>query len=594
MSTPSLPMQIGVPLDQLSLLFFGSLAVAIWLVYLSCRQRFAERSVTGSSDYIYQLLPRQLATREEYSKGFLAYFGTMVATVVLLSLLGPKNLGSLGINLPDGVGYVMVPFAVALVLIGAMPTVPGLMAIEKFLREYAHKRAYIPDAARATAERLAAADFDFASYQGEVLHSPEMRGVDPADFTRSRRSLEHDWARLCCLVFVQKSCRMEDLTNALDASLLRDYERDLDLIESQKKTMESEVAAYRTARASDPYYTNDALRRAIRDNLCKLYVLLGCAVRLKMQPHDDIDLALAQFGFRLDHARHGRDDTGDLKLVGLATVAASITAIGLAAMGLGQLHLWAVSEVFPQTMFQPFIDAVSALIPHATAIMVADIIRRRAVDSGSWFGSSGGRRRANAANYIRVAMICGIAGYVALVLWGLTQQAPTVDGFKIEVPNALLAMATGGFYVYHLDNAEIGRRPSRLWELGAQTAVTGLCGLVAACATWEFIFGSASAALDRIVLTAVVNAAVGLVLAWYIPQAAAATRYDPLADARDERARALDTAARTRMGDAAAETWLDMPHPALGNKPPRAVAAANVDGFERAIALLQGPRALAA
>jgi hypothetical protein len=586
-------MQIGVPLDQMSLLFFGSLGVAIWLVYLSCRQRFAERSVTGSKDYIYQLLPRQLATHEEYAKGFLAYFGTMVATVVLLSLLGPKNLGTLGITLPDGISYVVVPFAIAFVLIGALPTVPGLMAIEKFLREYAHQRAYIPDAARATAERLAAADFDFSSYQGDVLHSPEMRGVDPADFTRPRRSLAHDWARLCCLVYVQRSCRMDDLTDSLDASLLRDYERDLDLIESQKKAMESEVAAARIAKANDPYYTNDALRQTIRDNLYKLYILLGCAVRLKAHPHDDIDLALAQFGFRLNHATRGPDN-GDIKLVGLAAVAAIIATLGLAATGLGHVGLWAVSPVFPQTVFQPFIDAAATLVPHATAIMVADIMRRHAVDKGSWFSSSGRQRRGNSANYIRVALVCGVAGYIALILWGLTQQAPTAEGFKLEVPNALLAMATGGFYAYHLDNAEIGRRPSRAWELGAQTVVTGLCGLVAACATWEIVFGSASAATDRIVLTALVNAVVGFALAWYIPQAAAASRPNPLADASEERVRALATAARRRLGDDAAEAWLDTPHPALGNKAPRVAAAADVNGYERAIGLLQGPRAVAA
>src|SRR5882672_11299060 len=410
MPTPSLPMQIGVPLDQdlshlppmqfgvsldeMSPLFFGSLAVAIWFVYQSCQARFAERSVTSSNDYIYQLLPRQLATHEEYSKGFLAYFGTMVATVVLLSLLGPKNLGTLGITLPDGISYVVVPFAIAFVLIGALPTVPGLMAIEKFLREYAHQRAYIPDAARATAQRLAAADFDFSSYQGDVLHSPEMRGVDPADFTRPRRSLAHDWARLCCLVYVQKSCRMDDLTSSLDASLLRDYAKDLDLIESQRKAMESQVAAARIAKAADPYYTNDALRQDIRDNLYKLYILLGCAVRLKAQPHEDIDLALAQFGFRLNHATRGPDN-GDIKLVGLAAVAAIIVILGLAATGLGQLGLWAVSPVFPQTVFQPFIDAAATLVPHATAIMVADIMRRHAVDKGSWFSSSGRQRRAN-------------------------------------------------------------------------------------------------------------------------------------------------------------------------------------------------------
>ena len=73
MSPPSLDMQFGVPLSQLSFLFFGCLGVAIWLVYAFCQKRFAERSVTESSDWIYQLLPRQLATREEYSKGFLIW-----------------------------------------------------------------------------------------------------------------------------------------------------------------------------------------------------------------------------------------------------------------------------------------------------------------------------------------------------------------------------------------------------------------------------------------------------------------------------------------------------------------------------------------
>src|SRR5713101_2183225 len=107
MPTPSLPMEIGVPLDQLSLLFFCSLGAAVWFVYLFCQKKFAERSVTESSDWIYQLLPRQLATREEYFKGFMIYFGTMAVTMLLLSLLGPKNLAQLGIKLPDGVGYVI-------------------------------------------------------------------------------------------------------------------------------------------------------------------------------------------------------------------------------------------------------------------------------------------------------------------------------------------------------------------------------------------------------------------------------------------------------------------------------------------------------
>jgi hypothetical protein len=604
MSTPSLPWEIGVPLDKLSLVFFSSLAMAIWFVYVSCQKRFAERSVTESSDYIYQLLPRQLATHEEYFRGLMIYFGSMAATVVLLSLLGPKNLGTFAIKLPDGVNpdavsYATVPIIIAFVLMGALPNVPGLTQIDKYLREYAHKRAYIPDSARATADRLAAAPFDFTSYQGEAMQSPEMRGVEAADFTRSRGNLRHSWARLCCLIYLQKSCRMESLTDALDASLLRDYEKDLELIESQKKSMEAEVAAYRKAKAKDPCYANDDLRRVIHDNLYKLYILLGCAVRLRQQPYGDIDLALEQFGFKLNHATRARK-TGDMMLVGLTAVAVSSILLGLAAFGLGQAFalgqrgLWTMSPVFPQDVIQPFVDAVSTLVPHATAIMIADVMRRRLIKKGSWFSSSGPRRRANSANYIRVAIVCGVAGYVGLILWGLAQQAPTSEGFKIDIPNALLAMVTGGFYVYHLDNAEIGCRPSRWWELGWQTVLTGVCGLVAACATWEIIFGAASAAIDNIVLTTVVNATVGFAFAWYIPLAAAAARHDPLSDASEERVGALATAARERLADADAAIWLDTPHPALGNKPPRAAAAADISGFEQAIGLMRGPRVLVA
>ena len=76
---PELPMKLGVPLDEMSLLFFAAVGTAIWLVYVFCQRKFAERSFTRSGDFIYQLLPQQLATREEYSKGFLIYFGEMAA-----------------------------------------------------------------------------------------------------------------------------------------------------------------------------------------------------------------------------------------------------------------------------------------------------------------------------------------------------------------------------------------------------------------------------------------------------------------------------------------------------------------------------------
>jgi hypothetical protein len=60
------------------------------------------------------------------------------------------------------------------------------------------------------------------------------------------------------------------------------------------------------------------------------------------------------------------------------------------------------------------------------------------------------------------------------------------------------------------------------------------------------------------------------------------------------RRRALETAAKARLGEDGGAVWLDRTHPALGNRSPRVAAVVSVEGFENAIELLQGPRELAA
>lgn len=586
----TLPMQFGVPLDRSSLLFFGCLIAAIGLVYLSCRQKFNDR-ITGNGDYVYQLLPRQLATGEEYTKGFMIYFGTMALSVILMSLIGPKNLSALGIPLPAEVGYVVVPLAIAFLWVGILPTVPGLQAVEKYLRQYAHEQAYIPASAQATADRLAASDFDFSAYEGEALQSPEMRGVEQTDFTRSRRSLEHDWARLCCLVYEQKSRRMAGLLRELDADLLRDYAQDLEAIETQKKAMEAEVAAYRVEKAKNAGYINEMLWSSIRNNLRKLYILLGCGVRLKLQPYQDANIPLRQFGFKLNP--NPQPHTDDLKLVGIAVIAISVLAVDFAAVVLGQFGLWTLSPPFPKTYYQPFVDTAAILIPFGTAIIAADLMRKRAIKKGWWGAVPRSARTAINGNYLRVAFVCGVVGYAGMLLWGLTLAPLTLAGLQIDAPNTLLAMLTGAFYVFHLDNVETNSRPVRFWEVAGQAILTGIIGLIASAASLDVIFG-ARAVVDKILLTGAICTMIGFSLGWYIPQVAAAAGVDPRVEAKRERLQSLETAAMERFGDSdATKDWLDTPHPALGNTSPRD-AVETVEGYEHAFSLLHGPHGLAA
>jgi hypothetical protein len=583
-------MQFGVPLDRSSLVFFACLIAGIALLYLHCRQKFNER-MSGDGDYVYQLLPRQMATPDEYARGFMIYFGTMAMTLILLSLVGPKDLRAFGISLPDEVSYVVVPLAIAFFWVGVLPTVPGLQTIERTLRQYAQEQAYIPQAAQDTAGRLAAADFDFAGYQGDALQSPELRGVEPADFTAPRRSIEHDWARLCCLVYEEKSRRMAGALGELDARLLSDYARDLEAIEIEKTAMEGEVAAYRAEKNAKPGYVNQALWGSIQKNLHKLYILIGCAVRLKQQPYQDVNLPLRQFGFRLSPASQpGRDD---LMLVCIAVIAIAVLAVDLAAVFIGQLGLWTLSPPFPQTYYQPLVDTGDLLVPFGAAIIVADLMRKRAVRKGWWRAVPRDTRTNINGNYLRVAVVCGVIAYLASLLWGIAFAPLTATALKMLLPNVLFAMLTGGFFVYHLDNVETGTRPGRIVEAGGQAMLTGLAGLVAGAASLSVIFPS-EPVVDRILLQFVICAIIGLSLGWYLPKIATIDRLRHPASDHARRMHALESTAAKRFGGAAdARQWLDAPHPALGGNSPRAAAAA-VDGHRQVMALLRGPHDIAA
>jgi len=569
-------------------LFIVGATVAMALLYLFCRKKFDERSVTGNSDYVYQLLPSELATRQEYNKGFLTYFGTIVFVVVALSLLGPKDLSLLGIRLDD-VSVNFKPVYLAIVLMGIVPNIPVLQDIEKWLRQYAHEMAYIPRSALATAEKLTVAEFDFSGYTGEALQSNEIRGVDPSDFKQSRRTLEYAWARLCCLIYQQNSVLISG-ADSIETSLLRAYEKDLELIEKDKKSMEPEVALYRSERAKNPGYANKELETAIRNDLYKLYILLGCAVRLKKQPHNDPSVALERIGFRLGKAEAHRTNA-DLKLVAIALIAGCALVLEFIAVALAQFNLWPRSPVFPATFEKMQTDFVWALVPYVAAIMAADFIRERAIHNRSWFDAAG---RTNAASYVRVVLVAGVAGFAALTAWGAIFAWPSILGLKSDAFYALIAATTGGFYVWYLDNVELGPRPLRWREIGYQAALTAISALIAATAAWSIVLGeSPNSFVDKIVLVGAIGLAVGAVLGWYIPRAAAFARIDPLREAKKDRVHRLEMAAAERLGAVESGTWLDRPHAALGNRSPRETAG-SVEGFEQALALLQTPQAVAA
>ena len=562
--------------------FFGALVVAIAIVFLYSRQRFGESTVeTTPEDLMAQLLPKYLATKEEYSNGLLIYIAAMTALLVALSFLGNPVLDLVQLKFTQGAANaIAIPILVALALVGLVPNVPYLKDIEWNIRHFAHQRAFIPAAALATTETLTAAGFDFSQYR-DADALADMDGVEAEDFERPRGSLLYDWARLNCILYALKA----RYDSYLDGDLLKHYEHDVGSIYDRRQELISEVLEFKRKRLENPRYTDEPLRRKLKAALWQLYILVGCAVRLRAGPGADIYQIWRMFGFVLRPVV-SPPEYRDTMLVGLAVMSGSAFAAVYLVFGLAQTGLWQPSNFFPAKAYETLIWAVSAGMAHGAAIFVSDHIRDDLNTKDRWFFARGSARVANGANYVRIAVGCAVVGYGVLFLWGLLFQPPSLGMAEGVLPFALLPATTGAFYAYHLDNVELASRPPRRWEVALQALATGAVGFVAAGAWLSLGDVPLAGNIDYVLLVTSLGAVVGGSLGWYIPEAVSQNRYNPLDEAKKERALSLEAMAAEKFDNFdKAKEWLSTPLALLKDVSPTA-AAATIEGYQEAVVLL--------
>jgi hypothetical protein len=570
-------------LDPSGHLYFSlAFVAASAIVVLYCWPKFDEPSVAkNDNDFITQFLPRDLASSKEYSYGLLTYVISMLILLAALSALGPPVLKLVGIDAPT-TSAGAAPLVVALALVGLLPNVPVLKDLELAIRRFAHRRAFIPAAARATAERLTVAKFDFTQYCGrEALGSEEMGGVAPSDFATERGSIEYNWARLCCLCYALR-LREDEEAEALDRNLLKAYRRDVESIYERRSLLASQIAQFR--QHPDDAVLRRELRAKIRDSLEKLYILIGCSTRLCGKSRAKVDAVLRAFGFELEPVRT-EPHQGDVMIVGLAVMTGFVLAVCFAASEIGKLGLWQPSPDFPTRPYDAFIWSFSTLLTHGVAILTADRIRGAMLRSERWYDADDPLRRP-VANYIRIGIVCAAVGYVVMVAFGVTQQPPTWAMAQGAAPYAMMPAVTGAFYAAHVDNAELNRRPSRRFEILSQAFLTSAVGLVASD-VWVNLGGAAwPSGIDFVVLVGILGIAIGASLAWYIPENAIRRKIDPLSELRESRIREATALAAERLGtQEAAERWLNRPSASLQGASPIA-ALAEAGNYEEILRLI--------
>src|SRR5829696_6598356 len=316
-----LVIKLGEVTYSYDLAFLASVALAVFVVFLFSIKKFEESTIEkNQDDFATQVLPKFLASPEEYSRALMLYTTAMGGLVVILSFLGPRVVGLGAENVPDAPSA--LPMFIALVIVGVLPNVPWLQQFEFQLRRFAHRRAFIPKAARAVSDKLSSAEFNFGLYDSELaLNSPAMCGVERCDFNAPRDSIEYSWARLSCLLYRFKYMQDAGVPLSFDEEVLTLYANDLEALALSRRSLADEMLKYRQQKLQHPYHSDDELRASIRKTLRKTYLLLGCAVRLKIGTAGETNPALRPFGFILDGGAM-RSEHKDLMIVGLGVMGA--------------------------------------------------------------------------------------------------------------------------------------------------------------------------------------------------------------------------------------------------------------------------------
>jgi hypothetical protein len=520
-------------------------ALGIVIVVLHSMQKFEESTLKkGEDDFTPPLMPKYLATREAYARSLVSYIGSMVGVLCAMSYLAPSLF-----KLPELAALKqyeeLAPLGFALLLVGVLPNVPWLQDIEWHLRRFWHERAYIPKAAGDIADRLRDSAFEFSKYNSNaVLTCQSMQGLEQTDFEAPRGSIEEEWARISCLSYALLNRPDSGATKFIDSEILNRY---ADNIALQRRALEADVARYRRAKTSNPLYeNNDLLTKKLRDALRQINILLVCAVRLKASHINEV---FQSFGFKYDSSTPAPANQ-DLMIVGLTVMTASLLAFTGAAAFFSE-QLWQPSVVFlewaaPQRVFNlPIVQ----LILVGAAFMTADLMRTHLLRKERWFPPTGPKRIF--ANYIVIVLYClipvTVLATISYYLYFYYYPDANVGLWliaKIALTCSMAPAVTGGFYAYHLDNAELGR-PSRLLEIGSQTLLTALPALVGVQVWLPLMYpgGMPAGTTDFVVFITLFDAVMGFSLAWYLPNAAATHRRDQTVQVKEARIEKLGNVA---------------------------------------------------
>lgn len=195
----------------------------------------------------------------------------------------------------------------------------------------------------------------------------------------------------------------------------------------------------------------DELDAELTTFLRRLYVFIGCGVRLSHQTRREIDEALKKLGFRLKNS-DGHQPDWNAVIVGLfmMTLFVFIATLFSPMLFNGSSKL----TYLPATYKDAVMWACGTLCFHSAAAVTAIRLRSQLLRDNRWFPlprNDVPNEERPIDRYIYVAVAAAFSGFISLVCYQLVIYSPSKQIFVSSLWWSPLAGLTGFFIAYYFD-----------------------------------------------------------------------------------------------------------------------------------------------
>ena len=461
-----------------------------------------------------RIKPRFVTLKKKYKRALRLYLLAIAAIYSIITFC-PEVLSGLGADdaaLKKVVSSPAWPLAAVSFVIGLQSLV-FIKQFETLCRSRLHKWAKIPEGARETIDRLRRGAFNFNLYNnGNVMHQQEFSHVKPSDFEKEQSSLEHKWAKICCILFNLRMAGKPEADmpagfspSAYDTDFFLEYSEEYQDIETLHERLSNTVHLYQKLEEGEKkdqqgsFQTlRESLEKDLDDLLERVYTFIACAVRSKQSTESEVYATLNHLGFSLPSSKEKPIDL-DALITFLGSAAMLIVLAVLTGTYVFPLfikpEIMAAADYMKGGSVIAIVWAVSIICCHGSAAWAALSYRKDRIAKKNW-EEPGGISTRPLRNYLVSALRGGLVGFLFLMVIILIYlainkgailddlQLTAQEFFKMVLTNLIWIVAiscTGWFAVYHYDtHYEESSKPDYPAKVGLQAVAMAVIGLICA------------------------------------------------------------------------------------------------------------------